>query len=179
VGVYGRVVVIGLFIASAASAAWAEGDEEVRARELYGQGQVAFEAGKFAEAARLFEESYQESRRPRLLWNAAQAYQKQYNLDSDLRNLRRARALYHNFAELGEAPQERADAAREEQAADKILREAERPPPAKRPLTRQWWFWTAIGAGVVVVATSVGLGVGLSQPAPAPRTAGGVWMPFP
>jgi tetratricopeptide (TPR) repeat protein len=33
------------------------------------------------------------------------------------------------------------------------------PPPPPRPVWRQWWFWTVIGA--VVVGAGVGLGVGL------------------
>ncbi|HZS37010.1 MAG TPA: hypothetical protein VFF06_09290 [Polyangia bacterium] len=157
--------------------------EDDRARERYKQGQTSFEAGKFAEAARAFEESYELSRRPQLLWDAAQAYERQYALDADLRNVRRARALYHNFSELGETPQERADATQQEQACDRILRDAERPAEKereKKPLYKQWWLWTAVGAGVAVVAVSVGLGVGLSQSgAPPPRTQGGNWMPFP
>jgi hypothetical protein len=156
-------------------------DETDRARELYQLGQTAFESGHFAEAAQRFEQSYELSRRPALLWDAAQAYQKQWALDADLRMLRKARALYHNFSELGETPQERADAAREEATCDRAIRDAERPPapPQKKPLVKQWWFWTTIGAGVAVVATSVGLGVGLTQSPSPPHTAGGNWGPFP
>jgi tetratricopeptide (TPR) repeat protein len=165
------------------SAAAAAREDDDRARELYQQGQTAFEAGRFAEAARAFEESYGLSRRPQLLWDTAQAYQRQYALDSDLRGIRRAKALYHNFSELAETPAERADGAREEQACDRILRDAERPvekEKEKKPLYKQWWLWTAVGAGVAVVAVGVGLGVGLSQSGPPPpRTQGGNWMPFP
>jgi hypothetical protein len=34
-------------------------------------------------------------------------------------------------------------------------------PPARRPLYRRWWVWTAASAATVAVALGVGLGVGL------------------
>jgi iron complex outermembrane receptor protein len=37
------------------------------------------------------------------------------------------------------------------------------PAPARRPLYRRWWLWTAV-AGVVVVGAGVGLAVGLTRP---------------
>jgi tetratricopeptide (TPR) repeat protein len=36
------------------------------------------------------------------------------------------------------------------------------PAPAKTPVYKKWWLWTAVGA-VVVVGVGIGLGVGLSQ----------------
>lgn len=45
-------------------------------------------------------------------------------------------------------------------------------PPARRPLYRRWWFWTAVGAATVV-AVSVGAGAGAAQiePLPAPMSS--------
>lgn len=45
------------------------------------------------------------------------------------------------------------------------------PPPARTPVYKKWWLWTAVGA-VVVAGVAVGLGVGLSSssgPATFPR----------
>jgi hypothetical protein len=36
-----------------------------------------------------------------------------------------------------------------------------------KPITRKWWFWTAIGGAAVAVGLGVGLGVGL-RPKPEP-----------
>ena len=36
-------------------------------------------------------------------------------------------------------------------------------PPAKRPVYKRWWFWTAIGGGVVAIGLGVGLGIGLTR----------------
>ncbi|HZS42419.1 MAG TPA: tetratricopeptide repeat protein [Polyangia bacterium] len=48
--------------------------------------------------------------------------------------------------------------------------------PARRPLYKQWWLWTAVG--VVVVAAGVGLGVGLSSGGPPAPSLGSVaWKP--
>jgi tetratricopeptide (TPR) repeat protein len=41
------------------------------------------------------------------------------------------------------------------------------PPPARAPLYRRWWLWTAV-AGVVVVGAGVGLAVGLTRPSATP-----------
>ena len=98
-----------------ALAAPAAGDQK-EALGLYERGESAFAAGRFDDAARLFEESYLASRRPRLLWNAAVANRRQYELDRDPARLRKARALLQNYGQLAESPGEKEEAATEERA---------------------------------------------------------------
>src|SRR5512146_1137890 len=67
------------------------------ARRYYAEGEAAFGGGRFAEAARAFEAAFAESKHPSLLWNIAQSYRRQYEVDRDLVNLRRAGTVYRNF----------------------------------------------------------------------------------
>lgn len=178
--------VVLLVLLLAVPAAAAEGD----AQQLYDRGQASFEVGHYDEAARLFEEAYLLSRRPRLLWNAALANRRQYEVDHDPERLRKARLFYQNCAQLVEDPAEKREAATEERAvAAEIEREearrarlnavrlglrSEKPErPVKRPLplNAKWWLWTIVGGAVVVGATT-GLAVGLS-PRAAPATDAG------
>lgn len=92
-----------------ALAGGAHGDEP-KARRLYRTGELAFSAGRFAEAARAFEDSYAASPQPRLLWNVAQSYRRLYEVDHQLEWLRRARAVFRNYEELAATEQERAEA---------------------------------------------------------------------
>lgn len=98
--------------------------DEARGREFYQRGLGAFEAGRFAEAARLFEDAYNEVRRPQILWNIGQAYLKEYRVCRDPSVARRAQAVFLNFAELAEDSDERQQAAREAGAIEKMLAES-------------------------------------------------------
>ena len=158
---------------------------------LYQRGQTEFEAAHFVEAAKLFEEAYAASHKTALLWNAAQAWRKQYDLDGDLAGLRRAGALYRNYGEMVEAPAEKTEAAKEEEAVNGMIRDAEAraaaarivvtaPPPtapapmeSAPPVYKKWWFWTALAGAVIVIAgVSFALGAGTS----VPSTRGGDWV---
>lgn len=81
-----------------------------RAKVLYGDGEVAFAGGRYAEAARAFEAAFAESRSPSLLFNVAQAFRRQYEVDHDITNLRRAATVYRNYLDLVSAGSDRDDA---------------------------------------------------------------------
>jgi len=49
--------------------------------------------------------------------------------------------------------------------------------PAKKPIYKKWWLWTAV-AGVVVVGVAVGVGVAASTPNNAPVPAGAYTVRF-
>ena len=76
------------------------GADEGRARQLFKEGETAFSCGRYADAARAFEAAYAESHLPSLLWNVAQSYRRQYDLDGDIVDLRRAAAVFRNYLEL-------------------------------------------------------------------------------
>ena len=123
-----------LLVVAVGSAAAAPGTADLpQAQRLCEQGESAFEAGRFEDAARLFEEAYLVSRRPRLLWNAALANRRQYEIDRDPARLRRARALLQNYGELAESPREKEEALTEERAVAaelELLQPRAAPPPS-------------------------------------------------
>lgn len=52
------------------------------------------------------------------------------------------------------------------------------PAAPREPITKKWWFWTAVGGGVAVIA-GVSIGVGLAVYASPPSLVGApVFMPF-
>jgi tetratricopeptide (TPR) repeat protein len=65
--------------------------------------------------------------------------------------------------------EERRRVEQERAAAEAARREAQpaaaitQPAPARQPVYKKWWLWTAVGAGVVAVGLGVGLGVGLTR----------------
>jgi hypothetical protein len=79
----------------------AEEDAEVvaRARTYFDAGKQAYAAGRFKVAATAFEESYELSPRPAILFSAAQAYRRQYFIDKQRRYLERALELYRRYLE--------------------------------------------------------------------------------
>jgi hypothetical protein len=102
----GRAAIIAFMLVGAQTG---RADQD-HARQLFRDGSAAFDAGRFREAAVAFEAAYQESKRPKLLWNLATAYHKQYDLDHDPANLRRAKAVFHNYVDLADPGGDRAEA---------------------------------------------------------------------
>ncbi len=86
------------------------GDAVARSRQLYADGEAAFDAGDYSHAIKAFEATFAASRQPALLWNVAQSYRKQFEIDHDLATLRRARTVYRNYLELSPSASDRAEA---------------------------------------------------------------------
>jgi tetratricopeptide (TPR) repeat protein len=126
---------VALGIGAAARADQPPAAEAPDARKLYQAGEAAFAAGEFVDAAQSFEAAYKLSSRYQLLWNIAQAYRRQWELDHDLARLRRAIAVYRNFLDLA-PPAEQAEARAALSSAEAELASAtnkvepEPPPPA-------------------------------------------------
>lgn len=130
-------------------------DEE--AYMLFRAGTVAYENGRYEEALERFDEAYELSHRPELLYNVGLAHDRlrhdaealaafdaflaQAPADAPRRPEveRRVEVLRQTLAER-EALEARA---READAAE--ARDAERP---RTPIYKKWWFWTVIGVGV-------------------------------
>lgn len=91
---------IGLLLALAVLLPRRAGADEALARKLYAEGEVAFAGGRYVDAARAFEAAFAEARDPSLLWNVAQSYRKQYEIDADVVSLKRAAAVYKNYLEI-------------------------------------------------------------------------------
>jgi hypothetical protein len=154
-------------------------NDEAKARELDASAAAAYAAGRFQDAARDFEQAYTLAPRTPLLWNIAQAYRRQYEVDRDPAKLRRARVVLRNLLGLSppEAMRKEAEALAAEIDAElartpppsvtpstataPIVSKTETPPP-KKPVYRRWQLWLGVGLGVAA-AVGIGLGVGLTH----------------
>ena len=157
------------------------GDEaEARAKALFEAGAKAYALGKYEEAVKKFEASYDLVAAPELLFNLGQAYARWYDVEPDPQKLRKARALFRNYVsfvrarDFGDA-QAATDALKEIERIDEKLREAELEPVRKQreedDRARRRKVALGIGLGVVgaaVVAGAVVLGVLLAR-----RSGGG------
>src|SRR5262249_55410773 len=90
-----EIIVLAFFVAAPAASA-----DPDKAKALFLEGQGAFNAGRFDAAATAFELAFAESPRAQLLWNLAQARRKQYEIDRNPINLRKACVVYAHYAEL-------------------------------------------------------------------------------
>jgi tetratricopeptide (TPR) repeat protein len=154
---------------------------DAAARSAAGEARVAYEQGQFQHSLAKYEEAYTLLPAPRLLFNLGQCH----------RRLGQHELAVQYFQRFLDAGQE--DAAQSEVTAGLIADERQallredtllqldltnrrldleaalrQPVGATQPITRQWWFWTAVGA-VAVAAVTTGLAVGLA-PRPTPTT---------
>ena len=177
----GMIIVAALV---ACVAAPARADDAADAREHFQKGRTLYDVGKFDDAAREFEAPYQIKPDPVLLFNLAQAYRFAGKSQpaliayrSYLRNLPEARnraQVEASIAELQRIVDEQQHAQKSPPVETLTPGQPVAPPvviatpepralPAKTPLYKRWWVWTAVGA-VAATGLAVGLGVGLSQP---------------
>ena len=160
-------VLAGVSLDATPAAAQSSADEEAHVH--FEAGRVAFSRGRYESALASFQEAYELSQRPALLYNIGTTFDR-------LRRDQEAIEAFERFLELD--PE--SDLAPEVQERVRILRENARPdltpeavaaasgegdappptPSERQPVTRKWWFWTIIG--VVVVGAAVGIGVGAS-----------------
>ncbi len=160
-------------------------NDAVSAREHYSRATTAYDLGKFAEAAREFEQAYRLKNDPALLFNIAQAYrfdgryqQALFSYRAFLRRLPAAsnrRQVETSMTELqeildkqkasdshpptGTLPPARTDGDDSDATQTSIVSTS---PQGKKPLYKKWWLWTTVG-GVVAVGLGVGLGLGLTS----------------
>jgi hypothetical protein len=157
-------------------------ENDSKARALDAQAAADYAAGRFEQAAREFEEAYALSKRTPLLWNIAQSYRRQFEIDRDFAKLRRARVVVRNFLGLSPPPGQQRDAealAREIDAelshapgaeaigiapiASAPIASLPAEPPQKPPLYKRWQLWLGVGIGLAAIAIGVGVGVGVSH----------------
>lgn len=103
---------------------------------LYEEGKKAFRLSKFAEAIEKWEEAYDKSERPLLLYNIALAYKGLYGISGSIDDLRKARAVMSNFLVLAQSdPDLEADDAEERIAEiDRMIADAEANAPKPDPV---------------------------------------------
>jgi tetratricopeptide (TPR) repeat protein len=158
------------------------------ARTLFQAGTMAYSDGRFEEAMRLFEKSYELSRRPSLLFNIASAaerlrmeaeavaaYEKYLEqvqdapnrkfVESRLEVLRRQlerQASQEQAAAQGAEPTAVPSPAEAARAESTGFEAGTREPVDSPPITRRWWFWTSVGA-IVVAGVVLGVLLGGSR----------------
>jgi len=125
------------------------------ARVYFDAGRQAYESGDYTTAIRSFEHAFEKVPRPEIAFSLAQAYRKQYIVDSDVAKLKRAAELYRRY--LDEVP----NGGRREDAVQNLgelqpqllrleaLKAAATPPPAPPPPPTQLMVMSPI-AGIHV-----------------------------
>jgi tetratricopeptide (TPR) repeat protein len=162
------------------------------AQFAYQAGELAYKRGEFNVACERFEQAYELSQFPTILFDVAQAYRRLYETEHHPPHLEKAVTAYRNF--LRDAPQDapqrplaqnflgllelQEKTARSTPTEPKPVVEptpvvtatAPRVPattPERRvPVYRKWWLWTLVGvsSAALVVGLGVGLGVRNSDP---------------
>jgi tetratricopeptide (TPR) repeat protein len=72
-------------------------DDQNNARVAYEEGKSAYRVGNFEEAAIAFEQAYQLSGLPDILYNIGLAHLRWYDVDVDPTHLRKAKAVFQNY----------------------------------------------------------------------------------
>jgi tetratricopeptide (TPR) repeat protein len=101
---------------------------------LYEEGKKAYRLGKFAEAVQKWEEAYDKSERPLLLYNISLAYKSLYGISGDVEDLRKARAVMNNFLVEADSDAEANDAKAQIAELDKMIADAEANAPKPDPV---------------------------------------------
>jgi tetratricopeptide (TPR) repeat protein len=79
--------------------ALAQSGDRQRAKSFFDAGSLAYDRGRYAEAARAFEEAYRVLADPAIAFSLAQAHRRQYFVDQDPARLGRAIELYRVYLE--------------------------------------------------------------------------------
>ena len=93
-------------------------DAEKEARTFFNVGAKAYEAGKYLDAIRAFEEAYKRVQRPGLLFSLGQAHRRQFFVDSEPARLKDAVRYYREYLAKDARGRRRTDAQR---ALEKIV----------------------------------------------------------
>ena len=177
----------------------ADKTRDAEAKALFQAGREAFDSGRYDAALARWQEAYDISGRPGLLYNIGLAADRLRQDDKALSSFKkyldqvpqaenraevegRVSALQkakeeREAAATAPTPEETAQQASsaEQTRNDVALTQTRDEPQASKPLTRQWWFWTGIGAVVVGgVITTIALSSGGQKQAAPFETRTGV-----
>lgn len=152
---------------------------EESAEQLYEDGRKAYRLGRYADAVKKFERSYELSDQPLLLYNIALSYKRLYGISKDVGDLRRSKTVFEEFinvasadaslateiedarARLGEIDDEikraeEAEAARQAQNNKAPVDDDTGPSPRERKLRIGGAVAMGIGGGLVVGGIALG-----------------------
>jgi tetratricopeptide (TPR) repeat protein len=169
------IAVVGALIGAAPSALAQSSDDDRKARELYLVGDNHYAAGRYEQALLKFEQAYMLSKRPQLLYNIANAYERMGDYEKAADYLRRylespeaedvssvrerIRRLEMNADAQGREPQpERVASPAAVSAAATAPRTRADDPGARRWLRRPAYMLIAGGGAALATAFVFGLG---------------------
>ncbi|MGZ3427345.1 MAG: hypothetical protein ACXVCV_11885 [Polyangia bacterium] len=151
------------------AAAPALADTTSEARAHFARGTKLYDLGRYHDAAKEYEATYELKDDPALLFNIAQAYRLGHDYADSIR-------AYKSFLRRVPDTDQRAQVETHIREMQLILDQQQpptvtppavtTPPPAEEPraertpLYKKWWLWTIVG-GVVVVGAVVGITVGV------------------
>lgn len=78
-------------------------EPEESAEQLYEDGRKAYRLGRYEEAVKKFERSFELSDQPLLLYNIALAYKRLYSISKDVADLRRSKNVFEEFITVAQA----------------------------------------------------------------------------
>jgi len=178
-----RLALVSAIILGASPAlAQDEAGQEEEAQALFDAARMAYEAGRYDDALERFQEAYEQSGHPELLYNigmsadrlrhddeALEAFEAYLSAVPDAENRvsvqNRIEALRQAIAERDAVPTPAETAAAADTGADSA------------PIWSKWWFWTALAALVVGgVVLGIVLASGDTQQAPIEGDYGVVVM---
>lgn len=148
---------------------------EDEARGHFLQGRAAFESGRYEDALTHFERSYELSGRAQLLYNIGLAQERLHRDPEALASL--DRYLETAAPDDREAVEQRIASIRarinaaEQRSGVLSAEPAERP---RKPLVRQWWFWTSIGVAAAGIVTGIVVATSGNSSSAIPGDIGGV-----
>jgi tetratricopeptide (TPR) repeat protein len=178
-----RPVLVAALLLLVSTVARAEDDREA-ARRHFDAGSKLYDLGKFREAAGEYEEAYKAKSDPALLFNIGQAYRGAGEAQPAItayRSFLRKLPDTPNRAEveghITRLQKQLDDAAAQKRATlappivaptdNQLITRA----PAKQPLYKKWWLWTAVGGALVIGGIAVGVAFALPKDAPAPANS--------
>jgi len=85
-------------------------DDDAQSRAYFETGAKAYEKGDYQNAIRAFDQAYTLTKRPGLIFSIAQSYRRQYAVDSNPANLRKALEYYRRFLTEDKSGKRRGDA---------------------------------------------------------------------
>jgi len=92
-----RIIAAVIAALLAAPPAAAQFDRMAEAKRQFEEAEKAYREGRFNDAIKGYEATFRLSQSPVMLYNIAQAYRRQYELDGDMAKLRTAREKYAEF----------------------------------------------------------------------------------
>ncbi len=142
-----------------------EGTPECRV--LDEQAHEKSQVGRVDEAQRLYKQAYEIKSDPMLLYNRARVLHKAGRFEE-------AVAVYQQYLDVGADHSETQRRKTAEYLTEARAEIKPTPPPqvvildstkgSKKPISRTWWLWTAVGGTALGIALGVGLGVASRRP---------------